>query len=295
LEGATLNQSFAKGMIVYNAGGERVGPVLEYDEQGGYLIVQQGWLFPKTLSIPVGQVARAVADGIQVRLTSLDLQSGTYTIPTVAVPQSNSSPAASPPPRPAASVEPLDLPHVEEAPDQQVEGAGASAKDAQTTTEPSQHSERVRLERRVVFIVHGRDWGAREATARLVEGQGLEAVILAEQPNGGRTLIEKFEAHATLAVFAIVLLTPDDIGGLSSAPNDVQARARENVIFELGYFVGQLGRGKVCLVRNGEVNILSDLHGVAYIPLDEHGAWKARVLREIEQAGIPIDMDRLRF
>ncbi len=280
-------------MIVYNAGGEKIGSLIEYDEQGGRLIVQRGFLFTKTLSIPVDHVVRAVADGIQVRLTSLDLQSESYTIPTVTAPQSTSSSAASLPPRPGALVEPLDLPRGEETPTQQGERVGS--KDAQAPTEPSQHSERGGSERPVVFIVHGRDWGAREATARLVEGQNLEAVILAEQPNGGRTLIEKFEAGATSAAFAIVLLTPDDIGGLSSAPNDVQARARENVIFELGYFVGQLGRGKVCLVRNGEVNIPSDLHGVAYVPLDEHGAWKARVLREIEQAGMPIDMDRLRF
>ncbi len=280
-------------MIVYNAGGEKIGSLIEYDEQGGRLIVQRGFLFTKTLSIPVDHVVRAVADGIQVRLTSLDLQSGAYTIPTVATPQSNSSPAVPPQPSLAASVDPLDLLRVEEASARQAEEL--DAKDAQTTTEPPQQAGKVSPERGVVFIVHGRDWGAKEATARLVEGQDLEAVILAEQPNGGRTLIEKFEAYATSAAFAIVLLTPDDVGGLSSAPTDMQARARENVIFELGYFVGQLGRGKVCLVKAGEVNIPSDLHGVAYIPLDEHGAWKAKVLREIEQAGIPIDMERLRF
>lgn len=188
------------------------------------------------------------------------------------------------------------MPHVPgdgETPTGQVEGR--DTKDAQAVATPLHQAIKGKPEQPAVFIVHGRDWGAKEATARLVEGQNLEAVILAEQPNGGRTLIEKFEAYATSAAFAIVLLTPDDVGGLSSAPTDMQARARENVIFELGYFVGQLGRGKVCLVKAGEVNIPSDLHGVAYIPLDEHGAWKAKVLREIEQAGIPIDMERLRF
>ncbi len=285
-------------MIVYNTEGENIGSLIEYDEQGGRLIVQRGFLFTKTFSIPVDHVVRAVADGIQVRLTSLDLQSGAYTIPTVATPQPNSSLAVPPQPSLAA-----DLLRVEEAPARSVElldlfrvqAEELDAKDAQTTTEPPQQAGKASPERGVVFIVHGRDWGAKEATARLVEGQDLEAVILAEQPNGGRTLIEKFEAYAAAAVFAIVLLTPDDIGGLATAPNDGQARARENVIFELGYFVGQLGRDKVCLVRKGDVNILSDLHGVAFIPLDEHDAWKGRVLREMDQAGIPIDMSRLHF
>jgi len=117
-------------MIVYNAGGEKIGSLIEYDEQGGRLIVQRGFLFTKTLSIPVDHVVRAVADGIQVRLTSLDLQSGAYTIPTVATPQSNSSPAVPPQPSLAASVDPLDLLRVEEASARQAEEL--DAKDAQT-------------------------------------------------------------------------------------------------------------------------------------------------------------------
>lgn len=265
---------------------------MKHDAEHHCLIIRKGWLFPQDLSIPDDQVIRNDADGIYLKLTALDLQSGVYNIPTTPVPQFAPSPAASPLARPTISISTSEL-GSETPPTQQ--GEGLDAKDAQLTTEPPQQSGKVRPERSVVFIVHGRDWGAKEATARLVEGQYLEAVILAEQPNGGRTLIEKFEAYAASAVFAIVLLTPDDIGGLATAPNDVQARARENVIFELGYFVGQLGRDKVCLVRRGEVNILSDLHGVAFIPLDEHDAWKGRVLREMDHAGIPIDMSRLHF
>jgi len=225
-----LNQNFSEGMIVYNAGGEKIGSLIEYDEQGGRLIVQKGWLFPQNFSIPVDQVARTVTDGsggvgIQLKLTSPDLQSGTYTMPTVAAPPFTPSPATLPPPRPAASVDPLDPPQAVEIPARQVEEL--DVKDAQGMTEPARQAGKVTPEQGVVFIVHGRDWGAKEATARLVEGQYLEAVIRSEQPNGGRTLIEKFEAYAASAVFAIVLLTPDDIGGLATAPNDVQARAGE--------------------------------------------------------------------
>lgn len=149
--------------------------------------------------------------------------------------------------------------------------------------------------RSAVFIVHGRDEAAKEAVARLVERQALEAVILAEQPNGGRTLIEKFEAYASSVVFALVLLTPDDVGGpiTSTVPDEQQERARENVIFELGYFVGQLGRGKVCVVKKGGANIPSDLQGIAYIAMDSSNAWRVAVLREMEHAGIRIDMGRL--
>lgn len=144
-----------------------------------------------------------------------------------------------------------------------------------------------------VFIVHGHDKIPKLETTRLVENQGLEAIILAEQPNSGRTLIEKFEQSTASVIFAIVLLTPDDIGVLRTAPDEEQERARENVIFELGYFVAKLGRGKVCLVKKGNVNIFSDLAGVAYVDLDKNGAWKANVLREMKAAGIAIDMNLL--
>jgi hypothetical protein len=95
---------------------------------------------------------------------------------------------------------------------------------------------------RKAFIVHGRDDGAREAVARYVEKLGFEAIILHEQANQGRTIIEKIEAHRDVG-FAVVLLTPDDVGSIKGEA--LQPRARQNVLLELGYFVGRLGRSRV--------------------------------------------------
>jgi hypothetical protein len=107
-------------------------------------------------------------------------------------------------------------------------------------------------DRSKVFVVHGHDQGAREGVARFLEKIGLEAILLREQPNRGRTVIEKFVDCAREVGFAVVLLTPDDLGG--AAGGDAQmSRARQNVVFELGYFVGSLGRGRACLLRKGDV------------------------------------------
>lgn len=111
-----------------------------------------------------------------------------------------------------------------------------------------------------VFVVHGHDDGALEAVARFLQTIGLQAIVLREQPDQGRTIIEKFEACASEVGFAVALLSPDDLGGPVAAPEYV-SRARQNVIFELGYFVGSLGRGRTCLLRKGEVEIPSDLFG----------------------------------
>lgn len=105
---------------------------------------------------------------------------------------------------------------------------------------------------RKIFIVHGHDEGAREAVARYVERLGFEPIILHEQASQGRTIIEKIEAHSDVG-FAIVLLTPDDFGGRKG--EEAKDRARQNVLLELGYFVGRLGRARVCALKRGELEV----------------------------------------
>jgi predicted nucleotide-binding protein len=104
--------------------------------------------------------------------------------------------------------------------------------------------------RNKVFIVHGHDRAARSEVARFIEQLKLEAIILDEQPSQGRTIIEKFEDCAEEVGFAVVLMTPDDIGGPAAAPSSA-TRARQNVIYELGYFGGALGRDRTCVLRKG--------------------------------------------
>ena len=145
---------------------------------------------------------------------------------------------------------------------------------------------------RKVFVVHGHDEAARLAVARFLEQIGLEAIILSEQPDQGRTIIEKFEECAADVGFAVVLLTPDDLGGVATAPV-TGSRARQNVIFELGYFTGKLGRGRACLMRKGVVEIPSDLHGVIYTDMDAADGWKLKLLKELKAAKLDFDAKRM--
>lgn len=141
-----------------------------------------------------------------------------------------------------------------------------------------------------VFIVHGRDNEAKETIARFLENLGLTPVILHEQPNQGRTIIEKFERHAQVG-FAVALLTPDDVGELQDKRNDLKPRARQNVVFELGYFLGRLGRERVCALIKGNVEPPSDYDGVVYISLDDRG-WKMDLIRELKNVGFDVDANR---
>lgn len=141
---------------------------------------------------------------------------------------------------------------------------------------------------RRLFLVHGHDEATKEAVARYLEKIGLSPVILHEQANQGRTIIEKFEGHAAVD-FAVVLLTPDDVGHPIGAPDKARSRTRQNVLFELGYFIGRLGRARVCALYKGDVEILSDYQGVIYIPMDDAGAWRLLLARELKAAGIDFD------
>lgn len=142
---------------------------------------------------------------------------------------------------------------------------------------------------RKIFIVHGRADGPKEAVARFLQKVGFEPVILHERPNKGRTLIAKFREEAADIGFAIVLMTPDDAGG---ARDEIQQpRARQNVVFELGFFIGALGPHRVTALIEGEIEKPSDFDGVVYTPMNEN--WRMALGRELKAAGYPVDWNRV--
>ena len=141
-----------------------------------------------------------------------------------------------------------------------------------------------------VFVIHGHDEAAKLAIAGFLRELGLEPVILAEQPSGGKTIIEKFETHADVG-YAVALLTADDFGS-RQGDDAVRPRARQNVIFELGYFIGRLGRKRVCALTKGQPEIPSDYSGVVYIPMASD-AWKMELIKELKAAGFDVDANKV--
>lgn len=130
----------------------------------------------------------------------------------------------------------------------------------------------------------------KETVARFLEKPNLEVVILHERPNEGRTIIEKLEIQSRGVGFAVVLLTPDDVGR-SVEDSEECPRARQNVIQELGYYIGKIGRSSVAALYRKGVEFPSDYDGVLYAPVDDRGGWKLRLAREIKAAGLPVDIN----
>lgn len=120
----------------------------------------------------------------------------------------------------------------------------------------------------------------------------LTPVILQEQINRGMTVIEKFEDLAARAGFAVVLVTPDDIGYAAGKEEEKSCRPRQNVILELGYFVGRIGRSKTLVLTKGGVELPSDILGLVYESMDKNEGWKIRLARELKACGFEIDLNR---
>lgn len=139
-----------------------------------------------------------------------------------------------------------------------------------------------------VFIVHGHDGELKHAVARLVEKQGLKAIILSEQANKSKTIIEKFEENSDVSG-AICLFTADDLGRAKSILNE-QSRARQNVVFETGYFMGKLGRDHVVIIAENGLELPSDMQGIVYT---EKNNWEVEVLKNLKAMGYTIDFNKL--
>ncbi len=143
-----------------------------------------------------------------------------------------------------------------------------------------------------VFIVHGHDNEAKQELARVLEKSVFEAIILHEQPNSGKTIIEKIERYTDVG-YAIVLYTECDKGRDKNVPIEQEkSRARQNVVFEHGYLIAKLGRDHVCALVKGDVETPGDISGVVYVPMDENGAWKMQLAKDMQDVGLPVDMNK---
>lgn len=145
------------------------------------------------------------------------------------------------------------------------------------------------IDEKRIFVVHGRNDLSKNEVARFLERAELAPIILHEQANlGSSTIIDKLERNTDVG-FALVLLNGDDEARLRGSDGQLAPRARQNVIFELGYLISKLGRQNVVALYEEGTELPSDVGGVLYVPLDSHGAWKNSIARELDAAKIPFN------
>ena len=147
-----------------------------------------------------------------------------------------------------------------------------------------------------IFIVHGHDAGLKNEVARFLEKLKLKPVVLHEQSDIGRTIIEKLQVELADVGYGFILLTPDDLASSVKTPDHKQYRARQNVVFEHGFLMGLLGPGRICAIVKGNIELPSDLNGIIYKHIGVNDSLDVIILsliKELKAAGYPIDVNRL--
>lgn len=152
--------------------------------------------------------------------------------------------------------------------------------------------EKERIYGNKIFIVHGHNDAMKYEVARVLDKLGLDSIILHEQVNAGRTIIEKLESNSSEAGFAVILLTADD-EGKAKTEDGFKKRARQNVVFEMGLFMGQLGRDRVMLLIESDVEKPGDLDGLVYTDIDKGKAWKYALCDELKKIGFQVSRDNI--
>ena len=128
--------------------------------------------------------------------------------------------------------------------------------------------------------------------SRVQDVTGLRPVILDEQERLGKTIIEKLEEHAYKTWYAVVLLTGDDEGRLKGT-GDLRLRVRQNVILELGLFIGAIKRSRVAILHEPDVELPSDIGGLLFIEFDGGDGWRFKLAKEMGASGLSVDMNKL--
>ena len=139
---------------------------------------------------------------------------------------------------------------------------------------------------RNVFIVHGTSMKDRDELVEIIRELGCDPKVLADEPRSGGTIIEEFEELAKNCVFAFVLLTPDDLSA-NDLDDGEKHRARQNVIFEMGWFFAKLGRSRTRLLHKATVELPSDVTGVLYLKYkDSVTEKKSSIRRSLIEGGL---------
>lgn len=132
--------------------------------------------------------------------------------------------------------------------------------------------------KRKIFISHGRSVEWYKVQAYIEKDLNIPSLELAQEPNLGRTVLQKLNEEAEKCSVAVIVMTGDDMAV------DGEIRARENVMHEIGFFQGKYGLSNVVLLHEAGVNIPSNIHGLVYIgfPKDTIDATFGALMRELK-------------
>lgn len=135
-----------------------------------------------------------------------------------------------------------------------------------------------------VFVVYGRDTVTRDRIVNILSSLRTMPVFLEREAGTGQTIIELVEEFGD-AKYSVAVMTSDDIGYLRDEPHAARGRARQNVVLEIGYMMGRLGRSRILLLTD-DIEMPSDLAGVRHVRLSNTDEQiRVTLAREFQKLG----------
>lgn len=146
-----------------------------------------------------------------------------------------------------------------------------------------------------IFIVHGNEITMLNAVVATLKRLGHESLISHDRSLEDKSIFQKFIDHPGIG-FAVVLLSADDIGyRKDQTPNEARLRARQNVVFELGFLMGKLGRERVFVlyVEQRNFELPTSYFEAIYTPYDRFGHWQFELVRRLKSCDYKVDANQL--
>jgi predicted nucleotide-binding protein len=151
------------------------------------------------------------------------------------------------------------------------------------------------LSRRII-VVSGADSEMKQALTGALTRLSLMPLVMREEPSQGKKIVENYSRDYSDVAFAVVLLSPDDFAyGKNETATKRKLRPRQDVVLELGFLVGKLGKGNVLafFIESPNFETPTDFEGIKFTPFDDRDSWKLALIRELRDCGYNIDADRI--
>ena len=141
-----------------------------------------------------------------------------------------------------------------------------------------------------IFIVYGHNKNMRINVTKYIRRLGIRPIDLMESsPSGIRTIFDSLNYCANTIECAIILLSADDTV-VDDSHEFTSYRARQNVIFEMGFFAGVLGRDRVIVMYEPKekFEFPSDIAGVYYTQYKDDNRWKQELRSHLKKIGFQL-------
>ena len=148
-----------------------------------------------------------------------------------------------------------------------------------------------------LFVIHGLDEKMNAPMIEFLISLGLEPILMRDKENSAKPIAVKFTQYNDID-FALAILSGDDFvyRKENGKPQSSHLKADQGVVFELGFWLGKLGRDRVIAFYYDQKNFRcpTEFFDLRYVPFDKNGGWHWELVERLNQCNFKIDPKKLK-